>query len=161
MNVTMVDDVTLNMRLLKRWNRIPYTREYLREFLSLNDICETDISKIEVSASELLENSIRHSSNDNDYIFLSLHKERESRRLNLSVSNYCDEGNRNAIIERIKEIHISDPFEYYMYRLFQSVKDRSKSSGLGLARVYYEGNAALSVDLKDDGQVSVMAEFKL
>lgn len=161
MSVAMVDDIILNIKLLKEWNSIPHTREYLREFLLLNKVELSSVSKIEVSASELVENSIRHSCGDGNYIYLTVKKYREKRRLSLSITNYSDEGNRKAIMDRIKEIHISDPFEYYMHRLFESVKDRSKSSGLGLARVYYEGNASLSVDFKEDGQVNVKAEFKL
>ena len=54
----------LDLTFGPKWDYIPLTKNYIENFLLINVIDKVNISKIAMSASELLENAVKFSSRD-------------------------------------------------------------------------------------------------
>lgn len=156
-------NVTLEVAFESDWKQIKFTRAYLANFLLINNIGKGLISKIEIAASELLENVIKYSLQKNR-VHILLHKNDDEQELYISVSNYTDDHNKIRLKEQFNRMLSTDPFKYYVTRMKESVKDKKKklSAGLGLARIYYEGQAKLTLQVDDKSNfVEIKAAFPL
>ncbi|MCG8571053.1 MAG: hypothetical protein MJB14_13010 [Spirochaetes bacterium] len=132
-----------------KWDYIPLTRIYVENFLLLNMTSKENIHKIEIAASELLENAVKFS--DQDGIRLILDK--QQNLIDLSVFNHCGDKAAQNVKDLINEMNQNDPFEYYVKKMKESIRDKSHSAGLGLARIYSEGKARLSAEYDGDSQI--------
>lgn len=156
-------NVTLEVAFESDWKQIKFTRAYLANFLLINNISKNIISKVEITASELLENVIKYSLNNNR-VHILLHKNDDEKELYISVSNYTDELNLKRLQEQFNKMLNTEPFQYYVSRMKESVKGKKKklSAGLGLARIYYEGQATMSLQVDEKTQfVEIKASFNL
>lgn len=127
-----------------KWDYIPITRNYVENFLSIHTSNQEDISKVEMIASELLENGVKYSNHDG--VRMIIKKDEDRKVIELAVYNYCTKESAEKIIMKIEEANKHDPIEYYLKCIQESKENKEKngSAGLGVARINYEGNAKLS-----------------
>lgn len=151
----------LDLTFGPKWDYIPLTRVYVENFLQVNMTGKQNIHKIEMAASELLENAVKYSNKDG--IRMIVMKNDSTNQIELSVFNFISEENAEKVKSRIEEMNQADPFEYYVARMRKSVKEKKKgSAGLGLARIAYEGGAQISVNhIKDENVMQVKLLFDL
>ena len=141
-----------------KWDYIALTRPYVENFLLINMADKDNIHKVGTAASELLENATKYSSQDG--IRMIVKKSEADALISLSVFNFSAKEQADFLISRVKEMNSTDAFEYYIFRMKESIKNKKESAGLGLSRIYYEGDARISVKYYDnDGIVEVNALF--
>jgi len=143
-----------------KWDYIALTRPYVENFLLINMADKNNIHKIGTAASELLENATKYSIRDG--IRMIVKKADNNGKIVLSVFNYSEAAQAQKLKVRIDEMNAKDPFEYYIYRMKESIKNKKASAGLGLSRIYYEGEARITVTHHEsDGIVEVIATFEV
>ncbi len=133
------------------WDYIPLTRNYIENFLLVRLDNKKNVSKISMSASELLENAVRYSSSDG--IRLIMRKYDDKPFVELIVSNFVEIENGRFTVNYINDMKNHDPIEFYIEKMKQSVKSKETHPGLGLARIRAEGNADITVTFNEDIKV--------
>lgn len=135
------------------WDYIPVTRSYIENFLSVHMSERTDISAIEMAASELLENAVKYSKKDGIRVIVD--KDERNKTIVLKVFNYSAEASAQKLIDKINKMNQSDPLEYYIEKLRESKKHKEvkKSAGVGLARIYSEGEGKITADFDTESQI--------
>ena len=114
------------------------------------------ITQITISASELLENAVRHSSQDG--VRFMLKKSISKNAIEISAFNYATKKNAEALMNKIEDMNKQDSLQYYILKM----KVKNVRGGLGLARIYHEGSAKVScVFHEDDGIIEVKAIFPI
>jgi hypothetical protein len=143
-----------------KWDYIALTRPYVENFLLINMANKDNIHKVGTAASELLENATKYSSRDG--IRMIVKKSEADGVISLSVFNFSDKSQADFLMKRVAEMNSTDAFEYYIFRMKESIKNKKDSAGLGLSRIYYEGEARISVKYyESDGIVEVNALFDI
>lgn len=111
---------------------------------------------------ELLENAFKYGSADQTSVRLSLRQDGD--QVVIAVTNAVDAGTAHArqLAERVAWVNeFGDPQRAYEAALARAYTDESDVSGLGLARILYEGGCALGCDLSAEGRVTVSAACSL
>lgn len=143
-----------------KWDYIALTRPYVENFLLINMANKDNIHKVGTAASELLENATKYSSRDG--IRMIVKKSETDGVISLSVFNYADKNQAEKLMKRVAEMNSTDAFEYYIFRMKESIKNKKENAGLGLSRIYYEGDATISVKFFDaDSIIEVNALFEI
>ena len=138
------------------WDYIHSTRTYLENFLIVNMKDRKRINQITVSASELLENAVRHSPQDG--VRFILKKSADKDAIEISVYNYATKESANILIDKIKDMNNHDSLQYYILKM----KEKDVSGGLGLARVYHEGAAKITgTYFEKEGVLEIKAIFEV
>jgi hypothetical protein len=133
----------LDVAFSRNWNTIPLAMDFFTDFARTRmDECE-ETYKVGTAVSELLENAVKYSHKPG--IRIILNKKRKDNTINLKVYNFAERKHAKRLIGRIKEINERDSLSFYLERMRESVKNKEESAGLGLARVYHETEAIMSV----------------
>lgn len=147
-NINYEDQMSgfLDITFGPKWDYIPVTRSYVENFLSLHSLDKGNISKIEMTASELLENAVKYSSKDG--IRMIIRKDEKNKQVELMIFNFTDEEAAGRLMKGIDDMNAKEPLEYYITRIKNSKKFKAehghKGAGLGLARIYHEANGKIS-----------------
>lgn len=156
----------LNLQIRPEWDELDGVQRAVSSFLEENGY-NGDISQaVVMGASELTENAIKYgeykTSRD---ILLSvvLHP----RHIVVEVSNpiaqddATDLRKLDAMVQWIRGFQ--DPFQGYVERLkvVSLLSLTSSESGLGLARIAYEGQAVLDFFVSEDNTLAVSAVYQL
>ena len=150
----------LDLTFGPKWDYIPLTKNYVENFLAINLVDRVNISKISMSASELLENAVKFSNKDG--IRMMVKKLNKQNQVILVVYNYTTKKEADDLIERVKDMNNQDPLQYYIEKMKESAVRNDGKSGLGLSRINYEGEAKLDIVYFDEeGIVQVRAVFRL
>lgn len=151
--------VYFNLIIEAKWDYIPLTKEFVAKFLKINSFDKRKAYKIEMVTSELLENSIKNSNDEN--VELSLLSNRDDNSVEVHVYNHADFDKYKQLKSRIDDMNSHEPFDYYVNIIKNSIAKKEKlKRGLGLARVNYEGSAHLNADYDDSkGLIDVRALF--
>ncbi len=131
----------LDMTFNPLWDYIPCIRSYIQNILLIYFKEFKYIYKIILALSEILENAVKYSNNQNIRILLKNLNILSS--IELITYNYTDIKNIEQLKATIKEMNSSDSLHYYINKLKDSVKQKSVQSRLGLARIHYEADADL------------------
>jgi hypothetical protein len=143
-----------------KWDYIPLTKNYVENFLLINVIDKQNISKIAMSASELLENAVKFSSKDG--IRMMIRKLDKKNQVELIVFNHVVKKEAEKVGQLVDEMNKMEPLQYYIGKMKESVSRKDGKAGLGLARINYEGEAKINVKFYDDIEViQVKAVFQL
>jgi hypothetical protein len=141
-----------------KWDYIPLTKNFIENFLLVNVVDRKSISKIAMSASELLENAVKFSNSDG--IRMMIRKMGKKKLIELKVYNYIQQKDVDALLARIDDMNKSDPLQYYITKMKESVARKDGKSGLGLARIRYEGEADIICRyLKENKAVEFTVRF--
>lgn len=96
---------------------------------------------------ELLENSIKYSSDGATNMSIELHSDERKRRVSIRAENRAAPERLAAVRETIERIRVAlDPLELYCEMIRASV-DRDANSGLGLVRICAEGACELDYSI--------------
>ena len=141
-----------------RWTYIASVRNFLQKFLfvTIEDVKSADV--ISMSASELLENAIKYASEDGTKISVKYCK--ESDELTLAVENFTFPDNIEVLKKEVEKVNTGSPEEMYLMKMQEAALRTDGGSQLGFARIRYETNAHISLDVKDD-LVKVVVVFDL
>jgi hypothetical protein len=133
----------LDVAFSRNWKTIPLAMDFFRDFThSRMETCE-ETHKVGTAVSELLENAVKYSMKPG--IRIKLDKKEKDNTVKLSVYNFAERKHARRLLSRVKELNASDSLTFYLERMRESVKNKEESAGLGLARVYHETEAKISV----------------
>jgi hypothetical protein len=150
----------LDITFHPKWDYIAITRVYIENFLVVNMTERLNIHKASIAASELLENATKYSTDPG--IRMILKKSGAENEIVMSVFNKTNRDRADALVIWIDEMNKNDSFEFYVFRMRQSVKEDKSSSKLGLARIYHECQAKVSASYdKEEGVMEVRAVFRI
>ncbi|MBN2532794.1 MAG: hypothetical protein JXB88_07885 [Spirochaetales bacterium] len=133
----------LDVAFLRNWKTIPLAMDFFKDFTQSRMETCGDTHKIGIAVSELLENAVKYSFKPG--IRIKLDKKESDNTIKLKVYNFATEKHAKRLITRVKELNESDSLTFYLERMRESVKNKEESAGLGLARVYHETEAKISV----------------
>ena len=111
---------------------------------------------------ELLENAFKYGKTGQPDVRIRVRA--DDSALVISVTNAVDEASTHAriLVERVAWVRaFATPLAAYEAALHDAYTDESDQSGLGLARIRYEGGCALDCDVSTAGEVTVRAEYAL
>lgn len=115
------------------------------------------VSRIALTAHELLENAVKYSAEGPARIRIALERRAETDRVAIAVTNRADRSNLAALRSMFAEMQaVSDPLVHYQTLLRRNYK-RKDGSGLGLARVQAEGEMMLTLEVNDGDEVCLRA----
>ena len=148
----------LDLSVPADWERIDQIREAVGHCVQAV-YGDADLKDaVAMVAAELLENAFKYGKSDQGDVRVSLRS--GSGRLQVSVTNAVDEGSEHAakLAERVAWVNeFGDPLAAYEAAMARAFTDESEASGLGLARITYEGGCALHLDTSLSGMVTVIA----
>ena len=154
---------SLEIHIRPDWQEIETAREDSTRFLEGFDLSDDHIHALTMIISELIENSIKYGifkSSENG-ITVGIYVSRNL--ITLEVSNPVDQTAKEHLRKLDKAIQwirgYQDPFQAYTERLKEVSKRplHDAESGLGLARIAYEGQAILDFIVSEDNTLSVSA----
>ncbi len=141
-----------------RWVYIATVRKFLQNFLSVTIGNNKKADIISMAGSELLENAIKYASEEGTKI--SCRYREDDNTLILIVQNFSSPENIKVLRQQIDIVNTGNPEEMYMKKMMEAAMREDGGSQLGFARIRYESNSEISVDVDDD-LVSVTILFRL
>jgi hypothetical protein len=151
------------LRVSSSWSELTMVNSTVEEFLHDSGIGADERFRLTMIACELVENAIKygHFPSEPEDILLSL--KLAENTATVQVRNPVSDVSRGDLRELDRTIQwtrsFQDPFEAYVERvkaISGEPLEMSKSC-LGIARIAYEGRAALDFYLDEDGSLSVSA----
>ena len=159
----------LEMALDPAWDTINLVRESLINHLAVVFRNRTYCDSMSMVVSELMENSVKYGAWDrfsNGQIRICIRSDAGSGAL-VQVSNPCtpDSPLVSRLSSTVARLAVTDSaLTMYQQRIVELAKDPKAGpsrSGLGLARVVYEGGCFLDVAIGSDNYVTVSAMFQV
>lgn len=132
-----------------RWTYIATVRTFLQNFLSITLADNKWADVISMAASELLENAVKYASAEGTKISVKHFKDKGE--LSLVVENFSAPENSSILMTEIERISQGDPQQIYLQKMQEAALRTDGGSQLGLARIRYESNADISIDI--DGEL--------
>lgn len=162
-NVTDKKEVLLDITLDSKWDYIQLTRLLIESVMDLEDYGKDMRDKIAVAVAELLENAIRYAHDEGMRLVLEREMCSGKKYMNLIVSNYSKKEKAHEVVELVDQMSQEDPLQFYIAKLKESIAHKHiKQYGLGLARIYHEGEATIKINYNEDNQViDVTTRFNL
>lgn len=138
------------------WNLIASTRIFVQSFCSCSFGDEGLSDRVAMTAHELLENAVKYSNSPDSPVTCDLLLGEGT--VGIRVANQADPAHKDVLESEFAEIMDGDALTVYLNKMQASLG--SDHSQLGLARIRYEGEAHLSLNV-DKGQVTVEATFDI
>ncbi|HZU83756.1 MAG TPA: ATP-binding protein [Polyangiaceae bacterium] len=133
------------------------TREFVRSFCGTFVRDPDAVYRLTIAAHELLENSIKYSSDGTTNMTIECHTGERKSRISIRAENRATPERVRAVRDAIETLRdADDPFQLYCDLIKASV-DRNAHSGLGLARICVEAACALDYRVTGD-QLAIFAE---
>jgi hypothetical protein len=147
----------LDLAIPPEWGRIDQVREAVSHCITAVYADRDLRDALAMVASELLENAFKYGKQAEVKITV-----RETAgRVVVTVTNEVDEGTPHpeALEQRVAWVkQFGDPRRAYQAAIERAYTDEADASGLGLARISYEGGCNLDCDTATAGRVTVRAE---
>jgi hypothetical protein len=152
----------LDLAVPTDWRRIDQVREAVGHCVAAvwgdRDLRDA----LSMVSAELLENAFKYGAPNQTTVRVSVRQEND--QLVVAVTNAVDIGTPQAqlLAERVAWVNeFGDPQRAYEAALARAYTDESDASGLGLARILYEGGCMLDCDTSTAGRVTVSASCAL
>ena len=154
---------TLNIGLAPDWEELEGIRFKAQSFLKRQDLPDDLIHSSVMVLSELIENSIKYGRFSDPDNRVSVNLEVSRKMITVEVSNPVDDSclpdlkKLDRMIQWVRGYQ--DPFEAYVERLKEVSKKplKDEESGLGIARIAYEGDVTLDFVVNDEDVLTVSA----
>jgi hypothetical protein len=142
-----------------RWTYIATVRTFLQNFLSITLADNKWADVISMAASELLENAVKYASDEGTKI--SVEHKKDENKLFLHVENFSSKENIKILLSEVEQINSGEPQEVYLMKMQEAALRTDGGSQLGLARIRYESDAFIKVDVDNDlVKVTVVFDLK-
>lgn len=143
----------IQLHFSPKWRYIATTRNFIQSFLAVSLSNEEKADKLAMAASELLENAVKYSKNQETV--LELEVDAETNRIRITASNKGDAESIAAIKSIFEKASTGDPLTVYVEAMKEAAVRTDGKSQLGLVRIRYETGAELKLDVDDDQTVSI------
>ena len=157
-------DFVVPLDLIKEWKRCSIVANFFANYQSFNFKNKTkSISILSTITNELLENSIKFSSDKNKLVSLSIRH--FNHFITIETVNLTDKKSTNALKKFLKRIETtSDIANEILYQLEQTALTNSDISGLGLMSLIHDYHAELGVKIElniSDSMYDIYVKIKL
>jgi hypothetical protein len=155
---------TLELRVPPEWDAIKAAWEPCRSLLTEGGLCEDEAYQLAMVAQELLENAVKYGAfSSGERIALGVRIASDDVTVEVRSRAGVDDAHLRRFDQTIQWIRgYQDPFEAYVERL-KLVASRPYAhgeSGLGLARIAYEGRCALDFYVDEGNVLAVSAVYR-
>ncbi len=147
----------IEMKFGPRWHHISTIRSFIHNFLNTITGDPRKADRISMSISELMENAVKYSYNDETYLKISI--ENDGEIVSVTVKNKSTPAQAEELIRFLAFLETMSPLEGYMEMMKRSA-DSGKSQ-IGLARIRYEAGAKLYIQYDEESRITVRARFHL
>src|SRR5215212_5930171 len=144
MQITPVSADYVEMRFGPRWTYISCVRKFVASFFMIGLADKERAEQISMAASELLENAVKYASEDESYLKISI--ARQSNEVDVCVKNKAEPQHINTLRRELALISAGQPEQIYLRKMEEAAMTEGQSR-LGLARILYEANARLKLDV--------------
>jgi hypothetical protein len=139
-----------------RWKYIAVVRGFVQNFLAVS-IASGDLAdKVAMAASELLENAVKYANGVETTVRLGV--EAHTKRIDVSVSNQATPEAIAGLQALWAKVHEGQPLEAYLNLMREAATRSDGKSQLGLARIRYETNARMNLDIAN-GLVTISLQY--
>jgi hypothetical protein len=145
-------DRMVQLRFRPLWLYVDEVREFCGFFARATFGADTIGERVGLVVHELVENAIRYG----DERDLELSLERSGERIMISVANTTSDEHANGLRDHLADLAALSPEDAYARAMEQAITRPATQSGLGLARIRYEGQCDLEL-LLTPGRVCVTA----
>ena len=159
-------DNSLHLNIIPDWDEINKLRDSCIDFLKTHGISDDLIHSHTMILSELVENSIKYGDFENSNTTILIHLDIGKNFITIEVNNPVNPKSATHLQRLDKTIQwirgYQDSFQAYIERLKEiSMKPlEDEESGLGLARIAYEGKAILDFFVLDNTlNVSAISKY--
>jgi anti-sigma regulatory factor (Ser/Thr protein kinase) len=150
--------VYLMLRMKPPWVFIDEIRRFVESFCACAcAVAANRESQLALAVHELMQNAVPHSHDEE--VDLVLEVDPDADRVEVAVTNRCTEAEFQSLKERVARMN-SEPDALRHYLAEMSTSPATVRGGLGLARVRFEAQLALSVT-RSGGRVTVHASGAL
>ena len=133
------------------------TRDFVSSFCATFVRDPDIVYRVTMAVHELLENSIKYSSDGATEMSIELHHDERKTRVSIRAENRATPERLVAVRDTIERIRkAADPFELYCDMIRASV-DRTTHSGLGLVRICAEGACELDYSIAGE-RLAIVAQ---
>jgi len=145
------------------WDEIEQVSRESVQFLSSNQVDDDTVQTFNMVICELIENSLKYGDFSSAKKKVDIEVSIEKRMATVEVKNPFKEDMRPHLERLDKMIQwirgFQDPFQAYLEKLKEISRKPldDEESGLGLARIAYEGQAIIDFFVGDDDQLNVSA----
>jgi hypothetical protein len=140
-----------------RWTYISCVRKFLAGFFLIGLSDKEQAEQISTAASELLENAVKYSSEENSYCRVEI--SRRGNEVHLVVENPADPEQINVLRREFALVTAAEPEAVYLKRMEEAARAGNQSR-LGLIRIRYEAGASLRLEVRDR-EVKIHAVFPI
>ncbi len=140
-----------------RWTYISCVRKFLAGFFLIGLSDKEQAEQISTAASELLENAVKYSSEENSYTRVEISRRRNE--VHLVVENPADPEQINVLRREFALVTAAEPEAIYLKRMEEAARAGNQSR-LGLIRIRYETGASLRLDV-GERDVKIHAVFPI
>ena len=167
MSVATIEDVRgkgLELRIAPEWDAVKAVWDPCRDALQRTGLAEDEAYALSMVAQELLENAVKYGAyGKGDQILLSIHVAPQDVTVEVKSRVGVDDAHLRRFDETIQWIRgYQDPFEAYVERMkvVSALPYAHGQSGLGLARIAYEGRCILDFYVDDSNTLAVSAVYR-
>jgi len=129
-----------------RWTYISCVRKFLASFFLIGLSDKEQAEQISTAASELLENAVKYSSEDDSYTRVEISRGRNE--VHLVVENPADPEQINVLRREFALVTAGEPEAVYLKRMEEAARAGTQSR-LGLIRILYEAGASLRLEVHE------------
>ena len=151
------------LTLMPEWEKIDDARNITDQFLTQSGISAEKVQAATMVMSELIENAIKYGCYSLSEDKITAEIRIDESMITIEVLHPVEKGDYRHLKELDRGIQwirsFQNPFEAYIEKMQEVSKKPLKDdeSGLGLARIAYEGQSILDFFLYEDSQLSVSA----
>jgi hypothetical protein len=155
----------LELRLPPRWDALPSVWEPCRRVLREAGLAEDDVYSLCMVTQELLENAVKYGDFEGEGDGVGLAVRATPKEVTIEVRNpvATDPVRLRKFDQAVQWIRgFQDPFEAYVERMKAASFHRYSDgqSGLGLARMAYEGRCVVDFYVDGDSELAVSAVYR-
>ena len=153
-------DRQLDISIWRDMNMVSVVRRFVEEVYEQELDLDT-VSRIAMSAHELLENAVKYSPSGQARIRVSVERAAECQRVCIEVTNQASPEHLAALQTALSDMaSAADPLTHYQTLLRRSAKRRD-GSGLGLARIEVEGEMSLRLRIEENNMICLSAHAEI
>jgi len=146
-------DGSIEIRFGPRWKYISPARVFIQNFVAIAVADQEKADRVALAASELLENAVKYGTSDDTHCVVRAFG--ETGVIEASVTNQASDQGARELRALYDKVMAGDPLEAYITQMREAATRTDGRCQLGLARIRYESNASLSLNISADQLVTI------
>lgn len=146
-------DGSIEIRFGPRWKYISPARVFIQNFVAIAVSDQAKADRVAIATSELLENAVKYGVSEDTRCVVQAFG--DTGVIQASVTNQASDQGARELRALYDKIMAGDPLEAYITQMREAATRTDGRSQLGLARIRYESEADLHLNITPDHQVTL------